>query len=80
MLINRLHGQSKARHTCDNVRNVIRPLFRQATRDELFKFHQSIKPLPIGTSSGISNQLDKHQGFRVNFSLTGRKNTLQMLP
>ncbi|MGD0663257.1 MAG: site-specific integrase [Syntrophorhabdales bacterium] len=37
LLINRLHDQRKARHTCDNVRNVIRSLFRQATRDELFK-------------------------------------------
>jgi integrase len=34
LLINRLHSQSKARHTCDNVRNLIRSLFRQATRDE----------------------------------------------
>lgn len=34
MLIDRLHSQSKARHTCDNVRNLIRSLFRQATRDE----------------------------------------------
>jgi integrase len=34
LLINRLHGQGKARHTCDNVRTVIRSLFRQAIRDE----------------------------------------------
>jgi integrase len=34
LLINRLHGQSKSRHTCDNVRTVIRSLFRQAIRDE----------------------------------------------
>jgi len=34
LLINRLHGQAKARHTCDNVRTVIRSLFRQAIRDE----------------------------------------------
>ena len=29
LLINRLHNQSKARHTRDNVRNLIRSLFRQ---------------------------------------------------
>ncbi len=34
LLINRLHGQAKSRHTCDNVRTVIRSLFRQAIRDE----------------------------------------------
>jgi len=34
LLINRLHDQGKSRHTCDNVRTVIRSLFRQAIRDE----------------------------------------------
>ena len=34
LLINRLHGEGRARHTCDNVRTVIRSLFRQAIRDE----------------------------------------------
>lgn len=34
LLINRLHSQGKSRHTCDNVRTVIRSLFRQAIRDE----------------------------------------------
>ena len=37
ILVNRLHQQGKARHTCDNVRNVIRSLFRQATGDDLLK-------------------------------------------
>jgi integrase len=34
LLINRLHSEGRARHTCDNVRTVIRSLFRQAIRDE----------------------------------------------
>jgi len=34
LLVNRLHRQGKSRHTCDNVRTVIRSLFRQAIRDE----------------------------------------------
>ena len=34
LLVNRLDGQAKSRHTCDNVRTVIRSLFRQAIRDE----------------------------------------------
>ena len=34
LLINRLHTDGRARHTCDNVRTVIRSLFRQAIRDE----------------------------------------------
>jgi integrase len=41
LLINRLHDNGKSRHTCDNVRTVIRSLFRQATRDE---FHHSQNP------------------------------------
>lgn len=34
LLINRLHSEGRPRHTCDNVRTVIRSLFRQAIRDE----------------------------------------------
>jgi hypothetical protein len=34
MLINHLNDDRKSRHTCDNVRTVIRTLFRQAIRDE----------------------------------------------
>ena len=34
LLINRLHSEGRARHTCDNVRTVIRSLFREAIRDE----------------------------------------------
>ena len=34
LLINRLHDSGRSRHTCDNVRTVIRSLFRQATRDD----------------------------------------------
>ncbi len=41
LLINRLHDRGKSRHTCDNVRTVIRSVFRQATRDE---FRQSQNP------------------------------------
>ena len=41
LLINRLHVQGKSRHTCDNVRTVIRSLFRQAKRDE---FHKAQNP------------------------------------
>jgi len=69
LLINRLHGQSKARHTCDNVRNVIRSLFRQATRDELFKFQNPATliemppkdpkvPIPVPSAERICALLD----------------------
>ena len=42
LLINRLHDQGKSRHTCDNVRTVIRSLFRQAIRDDYITANPAI--------------------------------------
>ena len=34
LLINRMHAEGRSRHTCDNIRNVVRSMFRQAIRCE----------------------------------------------